>query len=87
MSQFCPCQFWAKIQGYSLTFRPKDGHFYWRIFWAKNWPNFFQVNLGQKCKAIALLFGQKLVIFIREIFDQKTVPILSLSIFGKNSRL
>ena len=87
LSQFCLCQFLAKIQGYSLTFWPKDGHFYWRIFWGKNCPNFFLVNLGQKCKAIALLFGQKLVIFIREIFDPKTVPTLSLSILGKNSFL
>ena len=74
---------WGKnARLYSLLW-PKDGHFYWRIFRAKNCPNFFLVNLGQKCKAIVLLFGQKLVIFIREFFGQETVPILSLSSLGK----
>ena len=87
LSQFCPFQFWAKMQGYSLTFLPRIGHFYWRIFGPKKCPNFVLFNFGQKCKAIALLFGQKLVIFIRAYFGHKIVPIFSWSIWGKNARL
>ena len=47
-------------------------------------PLFVRLNFGQKCKAIALLFGLKLTIFITDFFDQKCVRFLSGSIFGKN---
>ena len=50
-------------------------------------PIFVPVNFGQKCKAIALLFSQKLLKKFLEIFGPKIDPFLSRSILGKNARL
>ena len=44
-------------------------------------PLFVRLNFWQKCKAIALLVGQKLTIFITSFFDQKCVRFLSGSIY------
>ena len=72
--------FWAKYQGYSLTFWPKMAHFHhfsicnqgyngekWLIFnfiCNQNKPTSILVIFGQNTKAIALLFGQNWLIFI-----------------------
>ena len=77
----------AKMQGYSLTFWPKISYFWSRNFWVKICPFFHLVNFGLKCKAIALLFGQKLDTFGPEIFGYKFAHFLIWSILGKNARL
>ena len=60
--------FWAKYQGYSLTFWPQMAHFH--HFSICNQTQsisilvIFGSFVGQNTKAIALLFGQKWLIFI-----------------------
>ena len=56
---FCP-----KYQGYSLTFWPKMAHFHHFSICNQNQSISFLVIFGQTTKAIALLFGQKCLIFI-----------------------
>ena len=56
--------FWAKYQGYSLTFRPKIAHFHHFSICNQNQSISILVIFGQTTKAIALLFGQKWLIFI-----------------------
>ena len=56
--------FWAKYQGYSLTSWPKMAHFHhFSICNQNEWISNL-VIVGQNTKAIALLFGQKWLIFI-----------------------
>ena len=56
--------FWSKYQGYSLTFWPKMGHFHHFSICNQNQSISILVIFGQNTKAIALLFGQKWLIFI-----------------------
>ena len=56
--------FWAKYQGYSLTFWPKLAHFHHFSFWNQSQSISILVIFGQNTKAIALLFGQNWLIFI-----------------------
>ena len=62
--------FWAKYQGYSLTFWPKIAHFHhFSICNQNDWTSnlvIFEQNTKaiENTKAIALLFGQKSLIFI-----------------------
>ena len=56
--------FWAKYQGYSLTFWPKLAHFHHVSMCNQNQSLQFPVIFGQNTKAIALLFGQNWLIFI-----------------------
>ena len=56
--------FWAKYQGYSLTFWPKMAHFHHFSICNQNQSISILVIFGQNTKAIALLFGQKWLIFI-----------------------
>ena len=60
--------FWAKYQGYSLTFWPKMAHFHHFSICNQNQSIsilvIFGSFVGQNTKAIALLFGQKWLIFI-----------------------
>ena len=56
--------FWPKYQGYSLTFRPNMAHFH-HMSICNNLQSISNlVIFGQNTKAIALLFGQKWLIFI-----------------------
>ena len=55
---------WAKYQGYSLTFWPKMAHFHHFSICNQNQSISILVIFGQNTKAIALLFGQKWLIFI-----------------------
>ena len=50
--------FWAKYQGYSLTFWSKLAHFSHFSLYNQNLGKWFLVKIGQNTKAIALLFGQ-----------------------------
>ena len=50
--------FWAKYQGYSLTFWPKMAHFHHFSMCNQNEWRANLVIFGQNSKAIALLFGQ-----------------------------
>ena len=50
--------FWAKYQGYSLTFWPKMAHFHHFSMCNQNEWISNVVIFGQNSKAIALLFGQ-----------------------------
>ena len=56
--------FWAKYQGNSLTFWPQLPHFHHCSICNKNQSISNLVIFGQNTKAIALLFGQKCLIFI-----------------------
>ena len=56
--------FWAKYQGYSLTFWPKMAHFHHFSICNQNQSISNLVIFGQNTKAIALLFGQQWLIFI-----------------------
>ena len=56
--------FWAKYQGYSLTFWPKLAHFHHFSMCNQNQSTSISVIFGQNTKAIALLFGQNWLIFI-----------------------
>ena len=56
--------FWPKYQGYSLTFWPKMAHFHRFSICNQNQSISILVIFGQNTKAIALLFGQKWLIFI-----------------------
>ena len=56
--------FWPKYQGYSLTFWPKMPHFHHFSICNQNQSISISVMFGQNTKAIALLFGQKCLIFI-----------------------
>ena len=53
-----------KYQGYSLTFWPKVAHFHHLSICNQNESISLLVNFRQNTKAIALLFGQKWLIFI-----------------------
>ena len=55
---------WPKYQGYSLTIWPKMPHFDHLSICNQNQSISILVNFGQNTKAIALLFGQKCLIFI-----------------------
>ena len=56
--------FLPKYQGYSLTFRPNTAHFHHFSICNQNQSISHLVIFGQNTKAIALLFGQKWLIFI-----------------------
>ena len=56
--------FWAKYQGYSLTFRPKIAHFHHFSMVNQNQSISNVVIFEQNTKAIALFFGQTSLIFI-----------------------
>ena len=56
--------FWPKYQGYSLTFWPKMAHFHHFSICNQNQSISSLVIFCQDTKAIALLFGQKWLIFI-----------------------
>ena len=56
--------FWAKYQGYSLTFWPKMAHSHHFSICNQNQSSSNVVTFEQNTKAIALLFGQKWLIFI-----------------------
>ena len=56
--------FWTKYQGYRLTFWPKMAHFHHFSICNQNQSISILVISGQNTKAIALLFGQKSLIFI-----------------------
>ena len=56
--------FWPKQQGYSLTFWPKLAHFHHFSICNQNQSISNLVIFEQHTKAIALLFGQKCLIFI-----------------------
>ena len=64
INQFQFCSFWPKYQGYSLTFWPKMAHFHHFSICNQNQSMLILVIFGQNTKAIALLFGQKWLIFI-----------------------
>ena len=66
-------QFWAKYQGYSLTFRPKIGHFHHFSICNQNQSISILVIFGQNTKVIALLFGQKSLIVITFKSQSKSI--------------
>ena len=57
-------QFWPEYQGYSLTFWPEMAHFHHNSGSNQNQSTSNLASFGQNTKAIALLFGQKSLIFI-----------------------
>ena len=80
-------QFWAKYQGYSLTFWPKMARFHHFSIYNQNQSISILVSFGQNTKAIALLFGQKWLVFIT---FQSTIKINQSqfwSVLGKIPRL
>ena len=83
-------QFWsflAKYQGYSLTFWPKMPHFHHFSMCNQNESISILVIFVQNTKVIALLFGQKCLIFITFQCAIKMNQFQFWSFFGKIPRL
>ena len=79
--------FWAKYQGYSFTSWPKMAHFHhFSICNQNEWISNL-VIVGQNTKAIALLFGQKWLIFITFQSAIKMNEFQIWSFLGKIPRL
>ena len=79
--------FSAKYQGYSLTFRPKMAHFHHFSICNQNQWISILVICRQNTKVIALLFGQKWLIFITFQSAIKINEFQFLSFVGKMPRL
>ena len=79
--------FWAKYQGYSLTFWPIMPDFHHFSICNQNQSISNLVISGQNTKAIALLFGQKCLIFITFQSAIKINQFQIWSCLGKMQRL
>ena len=79
--------FSAKYQGYSLTFWPKMPHFHHFSIRNQNQSISILVIFRQNTKVIALLFGQKCLIFITFQSAIKINQFQFWSFFGKIPRL
>ena len=79
--------FWAKYQGYSLTFWPKLAQFHHFSMCNQNQSISISVICGQNTKAIALLFGQNWLIFITFQCAIKINQVKCRSFVGKIPRL
>ena len=79
--------FSAKYQGYSLTFWPKMAHFHHFSICNQNQWMSIVVICRQNTKVIALLFGQKWLIFINSQSAMKINEFQFWSFFGKIPRL
>ena len=77
----------AKYQGYSLTFWPKIAHFHHFSICNQNHSISILVSFRQNTKVIALLFGQKSLIFITFQSAIKINQFQFWSFFGKIPRL
>ena len=83
-------QFWSflgKNQGYSLTFWPQMAHFHHFSMFNQNQSISKLVIFGQNTKVIALLFGQKWLIFITFQCSIKLNQFQFWSFLGKIPRL
>ena len=78
---------WAKYQGYSLTFWPNIAHFHHFSICNENQSISILVICGQNTKVIALLFGQKWLIFITFQSAIKVNKCQFWSFLGKIPRL
>ena len=81
------CDLSAKYQGYSLTFWPKIAHFHHFSICNQNQSMSILVMFRQNIKGIALLFGQKSLIFITFQSAIKINQCQCWSYFGKIPRL
>ena len=79
--------FWAKYQGYILTFWPKLAHFHHLSMCNQNQWSSILVIFGQNTKAIALHFGQNWLIFITFHCAIKINEVQFWSLLGKIPRL
>ena len=79
--------FWPKYQGYSLTSWPKMPHFHHFSICNQSQSISILVIIGQDTKAIALLFGQKCLIFITFQSAMKINQFQSWSVLAKIPRL
>ena len=79
--------FLANYQGYSLTFWPYIAHFHHLSICNQSQSISILVMFGQNTKVIALLFGQKSLIFITVQSAIKINQFECLSFFGKIPRL
>ena len=75
--------FSAKYQGYSLTFWPKIAHFHHFSICNQNQSMSILVSFRQDTKVIALLFGQKSIVFITFESAIKINQFQFWSVFGK----
>ena len=87
INQFKHWSFLAKYQGYSLTFWPKMAHFHHFSICDQHQSISKLVIFGQNTKAIALLFGQKWLIFITFQYAIKINQFQNWSDLGKIPRL
>ena len=87
INQFQFGHFSAKYQGYSLTFWPKIAHFHHFSIMNQNQSISILVIFRQNTKVIALLFGQKSLIFITFQSWIKIKSISSLVIFRQNTKV
>ena len=87
INQFQFWSFWAKYQGYSLTFWPKMPHYHHFSISNQNQSISILVIFQQNTKAIALLFGHKCLIFITFQSPIKINQFQIWSFFSKIPRL
>ena len=87
INQFQFWSFFGKIPGYSLTFWPKMPHFHHFSICNQNQSISILVIFRQNTKVIALLFGQKCLIFITFQSAIKINQFQFWSFFGKIPRL
>ena len=87
INQFQIWSFLGKYQGYSLTFWPKMPHFHHFSICNQNQSISNLVTFGQNATAIALLFGQKCLIFITFQSAIKINQFQIWSFLGKIPRL
>ena len=80
-------QFSAKYQGYSLTFWPKMPHFHHFSICNQNQSISSLVIFRQNTKVIALLFGQKCLIFITFQSAIKINQFQVVVIFRQNTKV
>ena len=80
-------QLWGKYQGYSLSFWPKIPHFHHFSICNQNQSISKLVIFGQNTTAIALLFGQKCLIFITFQSAIKFNQFQIWSVLGKIPRI
>ena len=76
LSTFTSGKFWAKMQGFDLTFWPKIVNFFNTNFCHKFFPLLFPVKFQAKLQGYNLTFLPKIVTFFNTNFCHKFCPLL-----------
>ena len=79
-------QFWAKYQGYSLTFWPQMARFHHFSIYNQNQSISILVSFGQNTKAYSLTFWPKMARFHHFSIYNQNQSISILVSFGQNTK-